>query len=115
VQNPLARGCHRLIRDGAKLVESADDILEEIGAQIEPRPSAPTSRPAPSQTAAADAEPPDADYRHLLDCLGDAPMDVDTLVERSGLTPDAVSSMLLILELQGLVTTSPGGAYTRVA
>jgi len=113
VHNPLARGCHRLIRDGAKLVESADDVIEEIGAQVEiPR----TTRPdASRETSEAGAEPPDADYRHLLGCLGDAPVDVDTLVERSGLTADAVSSMLLILELQGLVTTTPGGAYTRVA
>lgn len=112
VHNPLARGCHRLIREGARLVESVDDIFEEIAPQL---PTT-TVQNAPSDTETNVATTPDAlgpEYQTLLDCVGDKPVAVDELVERSGLTADAVSSMLLILELQGLVTPGPGGVFTR--
>lgn len=108
VHNPLARGCHRLIRDGAKLVEDAGDIFEDIAPQL-PRAAAPAQARAGSDATAG----LDADHERLLACLGHDPARVDELVERSGLTADAVSSMLLILELQGMVAPAPGGAFTR--
>lgn len=102
IHNPLARGCHALIRDGAKLVESVTDILEELP-------------PLPGGQKAADAAPPtcDAEQDPLLACLGDSPASVDLLVQRTGLTVEEVSTMLLTLQLDGLVTALPGGLYGR--
>ncbi|GAB4350631.1 MAG: DNA-processing protein DprA [Immundisolibacter sp.] len=102
IHNPLARGCHALIREGAKLVESVTDILEELPA-------------VPSGQMAAKAAPStrDAQDHPLLACLGDSPASVDLLVQRSGLTVDEVSTMLLTLQLDGLVTALPGGLYGR--
>lgn len=113
IHNPLARGCHRLIREGARLAESSADILAEIAPQL-PRPAAGAAPSAsPAEPDQGEAAAPDGEHQRLLACMGDAPVDVDTLVERAGLTPDAVSSMLLILELQGFVTSGPGGVFTR--
>lgn len=105
IHSPLSRGCHALIRQGAKLVETAQDILEELG-QL-PSCDASTTR------AHDDAIALDADTSSLLAHLGHDPVDVDTLVERSGLTPDVISSMLLRMELQGIVAAVPGGRYQR--
>jgi DNA processing protein len=109
IHNPLARGCHRLIREGAKLVEAAQDILEElgplIGATTELQP-----KEEPRETHASACDP---EYQLLLDSLGYDPLPIDILVERCGLTAEAVSSMLLVLELQGLITALPGGRYFR--
>ncbi len=111
IHNPLTRGCHSLIRDGAKLVESADDILDEIGPQLSPA----TDKSRPRKTAPqAETQPLDADYQALLQVIDYEPTRVDTLIQRSGLSADAVSSMLLILELQGLVKATTGGTYTRI-
>lgn len=110
VDNPLARGCHRLIREGAKLVESAADILEEIAPQLGPAPARGADEDRPQ---ARDEPALDTDYGRLLDCLDSGPASIDELVARSGLTADAVSSMLLILELRGRVATTPGGAFQR--
>ena len=109
IHNTLAKGCHSLIRQGAKLVETAADILEELGPLAVAAATAATP-PAPP------ALPPelDDDYRSLLEQLGQEPVSVDGLVERCGLTAEAVSSMLLILELQGLVAATPGGLYSRL-
>jgi len=106
IHNPLARGCHRLIRQGAKLVETAQDILEELAPQLR----AAIAEPLPVAEETAD-EGLDDEYRHLLACLDSGPSSVDQLVQRSGLTADAVSSMLLLLELQGHVVSTAGG-YT---
>ena len=126
VHNPLARGCHRLIREGAKLVEQADDILEEIVDQIVVQNSDPNSslinpsfaqqhsnvdNAAPTASDNRVQAPLDEDYRQLLNAMGHEPVAVDMLVERSGLTAETVSSMLLILELEGRVSSAPGGAY----
>jgi DNA processing protein len=111
IHNPLARGCHRLIREGAKLVESAGDILEELAPLLKlDTASAPESQP----TTTSVTESEDPEYRLLLNSLGYAPTSVDALVERTGLTPEVVSSMLLMLELQGQVEAAPGGHYSRV-
>lgn len=108
IHNPTVRGCHHLIRQGAKLVESADDILEEIARQIDLKalPATPAGEPAEIEL--------DKEYQHLLDCLGYDPTPADEIVERSGLTVDIVSSMLLILELKGLVAAGVGGLYVRL-
>jgi DNA processing protein len=112
IHNPLARGCHRLIRQGAKLVESAGDILEELGALA----GALDDAEAPQAGAPPAAQMPraaDKAYRRLLEALGHEPVAVDRLAERTGLTPGELSSMLLILELEGHVQSVPGGAYCR--
>ncbi len=111
IHNPLSRGCHKLIRDGAKLVETATDIMEELGALIEFQQQIPENDDGGDVGNLSEL---DADYRCLLENLGFEPTHVDTVIERSGLTPDAVSSMLLILELQGHVVPAPGGRYSRV-
>ncbi len=119
VHNPLAKGCHRLIRDGAKLVESVQDIFEELGAALgpafvpQPKPvdnARPLLNTAGAGGIGAAADP---DYARLLSAMGHEPQRLDRLVESTGLTVEAVSSMLLILELQGQVAVVPGGAYQR--
>ncbi|MBL8260121.1 MAG: DNA-protecting protein DprA [Candidatus Competibacteraceae bacterium] len=112
IHNPLAKGCHALIRQGAKLVETATDILEELG-PLAAAGFGEAAPPPPAETPVA-PEPPDPDYRQLLEAMGDAPAAVDSLVERCGLTAEVVSSMLLILELQGYVAAVPGGRYCRL-
>ena len=108
IHNPLAHGCHRLIREGAKLVEKAQDILEELG----PLAGIHSQIPVPARVSAR-AEAPDPEYDGLLAAMGYEPASIDTLVRRSGLTAEVVSSMLLILELRGDVQTVPGGLYAR--
>ncbi|MDG4548930.1 MAG: DNA-processing protein DprA [Candidatus Contendobacter sp.] len=108
IHNPLAKGCHALIRQGAKLVETAEDILEELGAL------AATTREIGPDPAAAPSATLDEDYRQLLVAMGDEPVGIDLLVERCRLTAEAVSSMLLILELEGYVAAIPGGLYGRL-
>jgi DNA processing protein len=109
IHNPLARGCHALLRQGAKLVETAQDILEELGALVawEESPSQPST---PGSTT--------TDYSkeiiNLLSYIEFEPTAVDTVVERSGLTADQVSSMLVVLELHGQIVSAPGGLYTRI-
>lgn len=116
IHNPLARGCHQLIRDGAKLVETTDHILEDIAGVLDgfrrPADSASDSHKAESDPQDSAAE--DDDHTVLMSALGHAPARVDDLVARTGWSADAVSSTLLILELQGRVVAGPGGAYTRV-
>ena len=107
IHNPLARGCHRLIRDGAKLVESADDILSELGSLAGHWLQTADESTVSSEPAAAK----DAEYVKLLQLIGHDPVTVDELVERSGLTTGEVSSMLLILELDGNVEKLSGGRY----
>ncbi|MFK8014357.1 MAG: DNA-processing protein DprA [Gammaproteobacteria bacterium] len=108
IHNPLARGCHQLLREGAKLVESAEDIMSELGSLVTASTHTPTEQTAPTESFADDD-----DYRTLLNAVDFDPTSVDTLINRSGLTPDAVSSMLLILELQGRVNAVSGGRFVR--
>jgi len=110
IHNPLARGCHRLIREGAKLVETVEHVLEELAPLVSVS-LAGLERDEPKAQVEVEL---DAEYRQMLQQVGFEPTPVDTIVERSGLTAEAVSSMLLVLELQGLVTSAPGGGYQRV-
>lgn len=110
IHNPLAKGCHSLIRQGAKLVETAADILEELGSLA----AAGAETSTFSVEVSPAANPLDDDYRQLLAAIGDEPAGVDSLVERCGLTAEVVSSMLLILELEGYVAAVPGGLYCRL-
>ena len=107
IHNPLARGCHRLIRDGAKLVESADDIISELAPLVAHIvQSSVESRPGEDVVASEDEE-----YVKLRKSLGHDPVGIDELVQHSGLTIDQVSSMLLILELDGKIEKLTGGRY----
>ena len=105
IHNPLARGCHQLIRQGAKLTETANDILTELDFSVE------FARAAPSEAGAG----MDKERKILLDALGFDPTDLDALVARTGFNAQAVSSMMLILELEGHVQAAPGGRYSRVS
>jgi DNA processing protein len=111
IHNPLSRGCHQLIREGAKLVETANDIIEELGAMAGVVPQSGDNF-APNEEVLASAEL-DKDYQQLFEFLGYDPIHIDILIDKSGLTVDAVSSMLLLLELQGQVASLPGGRYVR--
>lgn len=115
IHNPLARGCHALIREGAKLVETGDHILEELAPLLALCRSQHPDQKAPGTVAERDHGPAklDAEYLRLLDLMGYEPVSVDQLVQRSGLTPEQVSSMLLLLELEEQIAASPGGRYSR--
>lgn len=105
IHSPLSRGCHRLIRDGAKLVETAADVLEELRWQVVPAASTPPSdeRPAIDPQAA-----------RVLEAMGFDPVTPEVLVERCGLTLDALYAILLALELEGRVASLPGSRYQRL-
>jgi len=113
IHNPLSRGCHELIKKGAALVENADDILLKLNFSaffandLAHRPASPSNL--------TDASGMDKDHKILLDALGFDPVDLDSLIVRTGFKPEAVSSMMLILELEGHVQAAPGGRYSRVA
>ncbi len=109
IHNRQVRGCHALIREGAKLVECLDDVVEELGALLQSSLSAGRRSLHSTEYSQTNAN----EYRTLLQSMGYDPVSVDTLVARSGLTANEVSSMLLILELQGQVSSLPGGYYMR--
>ncbi|MDP2783138.1 MAG: DNA-processing protein DprA [Sulfurimicrobium sp.] len=102
IHSPLAKGCHYLIKQGAKLVESAQDILEEFGY---PAAAALTSPCEPSAAS--------ADEKRLTHCLGFDPVGIDALVACSGLTSDSVCAILLSMELAGHISSLPGGLFQR--
>lgn len=104
IHSPQAKGCHRLIKQGAKLVETAQDILEELHWPILPQTT--QKQPVESCNAAGSAD--------LLAHMGYDPCSVDELVTRSGLTADALSVMLLHLELEGRIASLPGNRYQRL-
>jgi DNA processing protein len=103
IHSPLSKGCHKLIREGAKLVETAQDVLVELGI-------APTRVPAD-----ADTEPRAIDPTHatLLAAMGEAPVDIDRLVARTGLGVAAIASQLTAMALDGHVEAMAGGRWQR--
>ncbi len=105
IHSPLSKGCHLLIKQGAKLVESAQDILEELKYI-----TIATSTAQPSLASA-----PDAESAQLLRALGFDPVDADTLATRCQLDIATLNGQLLTLELNGLLEMLPGGLYRRVA
>jgi DNA processing protein len=112
IHSPLSRGCHELIRQGAKLTETAHDILTGLNfSAFFARCRAAAKNPSAEANLATGM---DKDHKILLDALGFDPADLDVLVVRTGLKPEAVSSMMLILELEGHVQAAPGGRYSRV-
>jgi len=113
IHNPLARGCHHLIRQGAKLVERPEDVLSELKISLVAQlvagaPEEPLSRQP-------GAPPLDKEYKILLDALAFEPASVDSLIDRTGMNSESIASMLLILELDGHVAPHPGGRYSRMA
>jgi DNA processing protein len=112
IHSPLSRGCHELIKQGAKLTETAHDILSELNfSAFFAGVQKPPTDPAAGGIVASGM---DKDHKILLDALGFDPADLDILVVRTGFKPEAVSSMMLILELEGHVQAAPGGRYSRV-
>jgi DNA processing protein len=112
IHNPLSRGCHELIRQGAKLTETVGDILSELNfsAFFDRGRRVSGSLDSGAELAAG----MDKEHKILLDALGFDPADLDMLVVRTGFRAEAVSSMMLILELEGHVQAAPGGRYSRV-
>jgi len=114
IHNPLSKGCHSLIKSGAKLVENASDILEELLPLVNSRPirhtSAAESSQAPTEKQVDGLDP---SYQTLVKHIEYEPVGIDELVERSNLNASEIASMLLILELQGQVI-SQNGLYSRI-
>ena len=106
IHSPFSKGGHRLIRDGAKLVETAQDILDELGVPRRRRP--------PDLRRGASTHDADAGARAVLGALGFDPADVDTLVARTGLPAAAVIAALTALELDRAVAALPGGLWQRI-
>ena len=117
IHNPLAKGCHRLIREGARLVETAAEVIEALapaaqaqGAGLRARLDAAPAT-APREPASRAQDP---DYALLLSTLNDVPAALDELAARTGLAPSALSSMLLLLELEGVVAPAVNGRWQRL-
>jgi DNA processing protein len=110
IHNPLARGCHALIRQGAKLVETAQDIVDELPALLGHLAAGEALGREGADPASGLAE----DHRRLLELMGFDPVSPDELASRSGWAIAEVSSTLLLLELQGWVSSHPGGRYCRL-
>ncbi len=102
IHSALSKGCHALIKQGAKLVETALDVLEELGWGVSAVSHEGTLRP-----------PLSSDEENLLNAVGYDPADLDSLCDRSGLPVDQLSAQLLHLELAGLIVSLPGGLYQR--
>lgn len=116
IHNPLSRGCHKLIREGARLIETAQELVEALapgalalGAQLRER-----LEPGPAGAGLAPTRADDPDYARLLAALGEAPLGLDELAARTGLKPAELSSMLLLLELEGAVAPAVNGRWQRL-
>ena len=105
IHSPLSHGCHQLIRQGAKLVETARDILEELRWE---------NTVAPCAMPVLASDPIDTHEEQVLACLGDAPSTLDVLAQRSGLTSGELLAILLPMELAGRIAQLPGGLYQRL-
>jgi DNA processing protein len=104
IHSPVTRGCHQLIRDGARLVESAQDVLQELWMEDVRCPG--TVAGAPDRASRPDAT--------LLQAIGFDPVDLDTLAQRTGLAPGPLSARLLQLELTQDVERLAGNCYQRL-
>ncbi len=112
IHNPMARGCHALIRQGAKLVETVDDILVELGPQLGAHPSrqAAARDPTPVRSARPPADPVQA---AILVALGDELLPLEQIAERAGRPVAELQAAMTVLELDGRVAAAPGGRYQR--
>ena len=120
LHNPLAKGCHRLIKQGARLVETTDEIGAELAPLAGELAAALTRRMTEAQPAAtpltdsAESELlQDPDYARLWEALGYDPVSQERLLQRTGLPARNLSSMLLMLELHGLIESVAGGRVLR--
>jgi DNA processing protein len=104
IHSPFSKGCHRLLRDGAKLVETADDVLVELGLPVRAQP-----RGTMADSAADDELT--ADERAVIAAMGHAPAGVDAIAARSGLAPEVVAAALTALEIAGRAAPLPGGLW----
>jgi DNA processing protein len=115
IHNPLARGCHQLLRQGARLVETVDDIVEELAGLLSGALS--EALADPMAASASIIEPtetePARDLRGIWQAIGDEPITVDQLIERLQTTAEAVAEALLRLELEGWVATDSSGRIIR--
>lgn len=103
IHSPLAKGCHQLIKQGAKLVDSLQDIVEELNLSK-----------AVSAPVAEENSPTSQDQQRLLDAMAYEPISIETLVQLTGLTVSTLSSMLTLLELEGRITGLAGGQYQQI-
>jgi DNA processing protein len=110
IHNPLAKGCHSLIRQGAKLVETAQDVIEELLPLVNFSSTSHTSAKIDETQTETSLDP---EYQRLLDSMEYEPASIDELINRSQLAAGEIASMLLILELQGQVV-SQNGQYSRI-
>jgi DNA processing protein len=119
LNNPMAKGCHRLIRDGARLVETASDIMQELGplaAELQMEIRQRLDQPADNRSKIAGSKEnllDDDDYHAVWEVLGYDPKPMDVIIEQTGLSAREISSMLLMMELKGLVKKQGGGRYLR--
>jgi DNA processing protein len=109
IHNPMAQGCHSLIRQGVKLVEEPAEILVELRLPLENQILTEQARGLAGNSAL------DKPHEILLDALGFEPASVDLLVERTGFSCQSLSAMLLNLELEGRVAPQPGGRYVQLS
>ncbi len=103
IHSPQSRGCHKLIKQGAKLVETAKDILEELAGQLATHATRTENTPVDTPQSTG-----------ILELIGFDPLSMDTLSHRSGLTVSQLSAMLLTLELEGRIAALPGGLFQRI-
>ena len=124
IHNPLSRGCHRLIRDGARLVETTNDVLTELAPVLRPfledKIDGQSDQPERgAEDGAMPAQRPEStlspEYVELLKSIGFDPIGINDIADRSTLTTAELSSMLLLLELEGHVEALPGGRYMRLS
>lgn len=119
LNNPMAKGCHRLIREGARLVETTADIMQELGPiaaelqmeirhRLEPAGDTPDKLPSTAESLLDDP-----DYLVVWEVLGFDPKPVDVIIDQTGLSAREISSMLLMMELTGMVKKHGNGRYVR--
>jgi DNA processing protein len=113
IHNPQVRGCHQLIKEGARLADKAADIIEDLSSLLGYIANEPIIQQSSPENP-KDSVKVDEGYSKLLEQMGYDPISKDLLVERSGLTIDKVSSMLLLLELDELIQSAPGGHFVRI-